>query len=74
MKSEEITVETKKNWRINSKHSEEESEEKEKKVKRRRRIPVHNIPIKGKSFLIIFNLFYTYSSGKSSADKRSKEL
>ena len=34
MKSEEITVKTKKNWRINSKHSKEESEEKEKKVKK----------------------------------------
>ena len=28
---------------------------------------------KGKTFLIIFNLFYTYSRGESSADKRSKD-
>ena len=42
-------------------------------MKRRRRIPVHKIPIKGKTFLIIFNLFYTYSRGESSADKRSKD-
>ena len=61
-----------KNWRIKSKHSEEESEEKEKKVERRRRIPVHKFQ-KGKTFLIIFNLFYTYSRGESSADKRSKD-
>ena len=54
MKSEEITVKTKKNWRINSKHSKEESEEKEKKVKRRKRIPVHKIPVKK------VNLFLSY--------------
>jgi len=61
-----------KNWRIKSKHSEEESEEKEKKVERRIWIPVHKFQ-KGKTFLIIFNLFYTYSRGESSADKRSKD-
>ena len=42
-------------------------------MKRRRRIPVHKIPIKGKTFLIILNLFYTYSRGESSAEKRSKK-
>ena len=41
-------------------------------MKRRRRIPVHKIPIKGKTFLIILNLFYTYSRGESSAEKRRK--
>ena len=42
-------------------------------MERRRRIPVHKIPIKGKTFLIIFNLFYTYSRGESSAEKRNKK-
>ena len=41
-------------------------------MERRRRIPVHKFQ-KGKTFLIIFNLFYTYSRGESSADKRSKD-
>ena len=65
-------METKKNWRVNSKHSEEESEEKEKSEKKEKNPSSQDSSKKGKSFLIVLNLFYTYSRGKSSADKRSK--
>ena len=61
------------NWRIKSKPSEEKSEEKEKKVERRIRIPVHKFQ-KGKTFLIILNLFYTYSRGEKSANKKKKGI